>query len=57
MQMTNSHHYQEIAYEYLMICPGRSIVFRVIPFNLHSLETVVPCLAAMTERLSPDFTR
>ena len=45
------------AYEYLMICPGRRIVFRLIPFNLHSLDTVVPCFAAMIERFSPDFTR
>mgnify|MGYP000001834251 len=57
LRSTSSLLIKSNAYEYLSICPGRSTVVRVIPFNLHNLATVVPHFEAITERFSPDFTR
>lgn len=40
-------------YRTLNFCPGRMMLFLLIPLSLHSLATVVPYLRLMPYKLSP----
>ena len=42
-------------YEHRNVRPKRRMVVRVMPFNSHNLETVVPYFCAMAPKVSPDW--